>query len=230
MLKDEWNLPGTDRIETIRLMPMELLLIDWILCTGSSLLLAITDDLVSYEWHTFRTYIWKAFIDNRRIVETPQGPRIEAFPEELGTMCNLSESEAKVLLTACPTTFTWGDGLDCGLSLKTKIAQMLLGTYADPELTAQVEAEKKALEDTKSFVESKLKTAETNLSTAVKSYDISHNVLAAKEKEAERIRDDTVKNARADVNAGELKVTSTQEDLDIAILEAREYGIYPNSN
>ena len=213
-LQNEWNLPPSDRIETIRLLPMELLLIDWILCTGSSLLQLPMDELRD-EWHMFRQSVWQAYF-------TPD--------HDMGIMFHLSEYEAKTLLTSCPTTFSWGDGQDYGLSLKSKLAKMLLGTYTDPALTARVEAEQKAQEDAILAAENKLKTATTNLTIAENALTLSKNALGAKEKEARRLRDDTIRNAKADVQAGELKVQSTKDDLEAATREAEAHGIDTNQN
>lgn len=106
---DAWdNLLGAP--EEIRLNRDELMLLDWVLCTASSLMVPITDDLVD-PWHEFRLRIW------------------ETMPEGL---FSIEARDAKVLLTAVPTTFSWGTGEDCGFSLKTKLSQWLLGTYSDP--------------------------------------------------------------------------------------------------
>ena len=206
---NEWNLPPSDRVEQIRLVPTELLLIDWILCTGSSLLQMPMDELRD-EWHMLRQSVWEAYFAN---------------DEELGILFQLSEFQAKTLLTACPTTFAWGDGFDCGFSLKEKLARMLLGTYTDPTFTAKAEAEKKANERVITAAADKLRTTEINLKAAEKGLELSENTRQAKETEAQRLKTDSVRQARETVKVDEAKVKSLKDDLEVAIKEAKEYGI-----
>ena len=106
--------------DTVRLTRGELLLLDWVLCTGSSLMAPIADDL--FEWHDFRLSLWEAM------------PPLDApLKPSLGVLFSISETDAKIFLTTIPTTFSWGDGLDVGCSLKEKLAARLLGNYVDPQ-------------------------------------------------------------------------------------------------
>ena len=117
--------------DTLRLTRGELLLLDWVLCTGSSLMSQITDDLVT-SWHDFRLNLWEVM---PRPDETGTRP-------SLGVLFSVSETDAKVLLVAVPTTFPGTDGADCGESLKIKLAERLLGSYVDPQMQRDLEDEK----------------------------------------------------------------------------------------
>jgi hypothetical protein len=212
-LLNEWDLPPSDRIEEIRLWAGELLLIDWVICTQSQLLQIDIDDLVQ-NWHAFRQSVWEAYLSDPDNVDNPSG-----------VMFSLSDSEAKVLLAAVPTTFRWGDGFDYGCSLKGKLARLLNSTYTDPVLTDKVEAEAHAKELAKAAAANNLTVTNQNYITSIKSAELSKNTLQAKMKEATRIKNDTVKQAKEAAKVDLLKVSSLREDLVKAIQEAREHGI-----
>lgn len=209
MMVDDWALPPNEN--QIRLLPLELLLIDWILCTGSSLMQLDTEELL--EWGAFRESVWQCYLDP------------EHKEQPVGLMFPLSDHEAKTLLMACPTTFTWGDGIDYGLLLKEKLSKLILGIYTDPALTAAIEAEKKAVADAKVEAENKLKLAQSTLASAENAVELSKNTLDSKEIDAQRIHDDAVRTARETAKAEQDKVVSAKNALVQAVKEAKEYGI-----
>ena len=120
------DIPNRD---SIRLTRGELLLLDWVLCTGSSLLAPITEDLMS--WQDFRLVLWESMPE----------PDESGVRPSLGVMFDVGDIDAKVLLCAVPTTFSWGDGSDCGFSLKLKLAQRLSGKYTDPKIQQDLDDE-----------------------------------------------------------------------------------------
>lgn len=123
------DIPNRD---SIRLTRGELLLLDWVLCTGSSLLAPITEDLMS--WQDFRLVLWESMPE----------PDESGVRPSLGVMFDVGDIDAKVLLCAVPTTFSWGDGSDCGFSLKLKLAQRLSGKYTDPKIQQDIDDAKEA--------------------------------------------------------------------------------------
>jgi len=115
-------LPGTG---AIRLTRNELLLLDWVLCMQSGLMISVAEDIVG-DWHEFRMRVWRGILDQAHLAE----------PE--GIMFEIDETDAIVLLVALPTTFNWG-AEDCGFSLKAKLATSLDGNYTDPILEREVQ-------------------------------------------------------------------------------------------
>ena len=106
---DDWGLPPiVAPVVPLVLTQGELLLVDWIIC-GASHLLLDTDlgDLVA-KWEPLRLRCWQAI-----------GTNLASCPLEMDT------SEAHVVLAICPTTFRWGVGDDVGFSLKLKLAKYL---------------------------------------------------------------------------------------------------------
>ena len=122
------DIPSSD---AIRLTRSELLLLDWVICSGSSLMAPISEDLMA--WQDFRLQIWKALP--------------EPDEKSLGVMFEIGEIDAKVLLAAVPTTFSWGDGLDCGFTLKVKLAARLALTYIDPQIQEDEDARQNEAEN-----------------------------------------------------------------------------------
>jgi hypothetical protein len=151
--EDQWDdlLQGVGSPDSIRLTRGELLLLDWVLCTGSSLMAGVSDDLMA--WHVFRITLWEKMpsldpdvkrcenfnLPNHPGKGAPETIECQLCRPSLGVMFNIEEVDAKVLLAVVPTTFTWGDGVDCGLSLKLKLSQRLLGTYIDPQIQQDID-------------------------------------------------------------------------------------------
>lgn len=110
----DWQLP---QLENIKATAEELMLLDWILCSGSGLIPGATVDDLLERWASVRFDVWKGLNDIER---TKIGP--------LGTVSfEMDEFTAKVLLALTPTTFRWGTGTDCGFSLKMKLFHFLTG-------------------------------------------------------------------------------------------------------
>ena len=130
-MTEKWDdLLGSDQV---RLTRNELLLMDWSLCTGSGMMAPLVLDLL--DWHRLRMEIWKAMPE-------PDAP-LPAKPS-LGVMFAMEETTAKLLLCAIPTSYEWGDGADCGFSLKVKLNDFLWGTYSDPQPARDEEDRKEA--------------------------------------------------------------------------------------
>ena len=110
----EWILPSS--LDSIYLVRDELLLLDWILCGASRLLPNYELDYLISGWNDNRIEIWKLLEEL-------------SIHEEIPTSCvfSMNDGTAKVILALCPTTFRWGTGIDCGYSLKTKVARFLRG-------------------------------------------------------------------------------------------------------
>lgn len=94
----------------------ELLLLDWILVypmpnTGADLDWHM-------EWQKVRLNIWSGI---EELEERAKGNL------EVVTDLVLKDNEVNVLLALVPTTFRWGDGDDCGMSLKIKLYRALVG-------------------------------------------------------------------------------------------------------
>lgn len=89
----------------------ELLLLDWILCSASRLLMDATLDELINNWGEFREKVWLALSQIKQTIEF-----------------DITESEARVLLVCVPTTFRWStESDDCGKSLKEKLSKFLRG-------------------------------------------------------------------------------------------------------
>ena len=122
---DDWVLPPPGNI--IRLTRDELLLIDHVL--GSQTRLMMWEDLhdmVDNHWGDIRLGLWVAM---RGIADWAH----DTAPLEV------TRRDCATLLAACPTTFRWGPGPDCGESLKVKLAFVLapLPLLATPELAKE---------------------------------------------------------------------------------------------
>ena len=109
------KLPG---VGAIRLTRNELLLLDWVLCLQSGLMVAVAEDIVG-DWHDFRMRVWRGVLDPGHDTEAE------------GVLFEVDETDAIVLLVVLPTSFNWG-AEDCGFSLKVKLATSLDGIYQDP--------------------------------------------------------------------------------------------------
>lgn len=122
----------------IRLVPDELLLLDWVL-SGSSRIIPGADSIEDFiEWEALRSKVWAQLSllaiyledggdENRGYVG------LGAQRPKFGLYLELETSEARVLLAIAPTTFRWGTRPDCGFSLKVKLWQFIEGVYHDPE-------------------------------------------------------------------------------------------------
>jgi len=110
----DWQLP---QLDDIKITAEELMLLDWILCSGSALIPnATVDDLVE-RWSAVRFDVWKCLSDIER---QKRGPLA-------AVSLVMDEFTAKILLALTPTTFRWGTGQDCGFSLKMKLFHFLSG-------------------------------------------------------------------------------------------------------
>ena len=118
MLDDGWELPSLDSISVTE---EELLLLDWIMCSGSGLIPSATlEELVTY-WSAFRYDVWKgisALTKQRKGVPTEIN---RAITESL----TIDEFTVRTLLAIIHTTFRWGTGADCGYELKLKLYKFL---------------------------------------------------------------------------------------------------------
>ena len=108
--EQEWVLPIPEGVD---LNQSELLLLDWCCCGASRILPAGDMESLVLPWHTVRLSIWECLLE------------LKAKSSQLARL-PLIDLDAKALLAVCPTTFRWGTGEDCGYTLKTKLAQMLL--------------------------------------------------------------------------------------------------------
>mgnify|MGYP003656472385 CR=1 FL=1 len=110
----DWQLP---QLENIKVTAEELMLLDWILCSGSALIPGATVDDLIERWSSVRLDVWKCLSEIDRLKIGP-----------LATVSfEMDEFTAKVLLALTPTTFRWGTGVDCGFSLKMKLFHFLSG-------------------------------------------------------------------------------------------------------
>jgi len=118
MLDDGWELPSLDNIP---LTEEELLLLDWVMCSGSGLIPSATLEDLMTNWSSFRYDVWKginALTKQKKGVPT----EINRATTELLT---IDEFTARTLLAITPTTFRWGTGADCGYELKLKLYKFL---------------------------------------------------------------------------------------------------------
>ena len=117
MLDDGWELPSVDSLPVTE---EELLLLDWVMCSGSVLIPnASLEDLVT-NWSSFRSDVWKCLsVINRQKKGVPL--QLTAVLEPLA----IDEFIARTLLAIVPTTFRWGTGADCGYDLKLKLYRFL---------------------------------------------------------------------------------------------------------
>ena len=112
VLDNDWGIPA---VESIKLTEEELLLLDWVICSGSQLIPnASLEDLVT-NWSSFRVDVWKGISSinryNKNLAVT------ESLP--------IDEFLVRTLLALVPTTFRWGTGADCGYELKLKLYRFL---------------------------------------------------------------------------------------------------------
>ncbi len=118
MLDDGWELPSLDSISVTE---EELLLLDWIMCSGSGLIPSATLEELVTNWSAFRYDVWKgisALTKQRKGVPTEINRTIT---ESL----TIDEFTVRTLLAIIPTTFRWGTGADCGYELKLKLYKFL---------------------------------------------------------------------------------------------------------
>ena len=115
MAELEWELPPP---LLLNLEISELQLIDWSICAASRMLPdCALEQLLA--WHAIRMDVWAGILH----IERTGSGNTATFA--------LSEQEAKILLAVIPTTFRWSTGLDCGYSLKQKLAKFLRGERDD---------------------------------------------------------------------------------------------------
>ena len=118
MLDDGWELPSLDSISVTE---EELLLLDWIMCSGSGLIPSATLEELVTNRSAFRYDVWKgmsALTKQRKGVATEINRTIT---ESL----TIDEFTVRTLLAIIPTTFRWGTGADCGYELKLKLYKFL---------------------------------------------------------------------------------------------------------
>lgn len=113
---DDWKLPKDFYKPQEKLLPLdsaELRLVDWIIC-GAAHILPDSGMNELMEWHAFREKVWFGLY--RTLMEKQQ---IHDLP--------ITDTEAKIVLALCPTTFRWSTGPDTGLTLKLKLSMLLRG-------------------------------------------------------------------------------------------------------
>ena len=94
VLDNDWGIPA---LESIKLTEEELLLLDWVMCSGSLLIPnASLEDLVT-NWSSFRADVWKGISAINRYNKNL--PITESLP--------IDEFLARTLLAVVPTTFRW---------------------------------------------------------------------------------------------------------------------------
>ena len=196
-----WDLPfdGTQGVGRVRLTQGELYVLDWVLSTGSQLLLSMTLDEVMV-WKEFRLKVWTGILDS------------EHEDNNLGVMTDITFEDAEILLAAVPTQMTWGDGVDYGQMLKRKLASYLLGTYEDEMiLVSQAQQEKE-----RSEVLDRLTAAS---SSAKKVLDAAEQKAQEAQANITRKENEVVtatETARLAVTAAQEAAQSAQEELNTA--------------
>jgi len=118
MLDDGWELPSLD---SIPLTEEELLLLDWILCSGSGLIPSATLEDLMANWSFVRYDIWKHISALHRQKKNGSTEINRVLTE----LFEIDEFTARTLLALTPTTFRWGTGADCGYALKLKLYRFL---------------------------------------------------------------------------------------------------------
>lgn len=135
VLDDIWNIPI---LESIEVTEDELLLLDWIMFSGSQLIPnAPLEDLVT-KWSSFRYDVWKGISAfNRRKKVKPVDPTEPIITVE---QLEIDEFLARTLLALVPTTFRWGTGIDCGYELKLKLYRFLANEVENAESESNTES------------------------------------------------------------------------------------------
>ncbi len=135
VLDDIWNIPI---LEFIEVTEDELLLLDWIMFSGSQLIPnAPLEDLVT-KWSSFRYDVWKGISAfNRRKKVKPVDPTEPIITVE---QLEIDEFLARTLLALVPTTFRWGTGVDCGYELKLKLYRFLANEVENAESESNTES------------------------------------------------------------------------------------------
>ena len=134
VLDDGWNIPT---LESIDVTEDELLLLDWIMFSGSQLIPnAPLEDLVT-NWSSFRYDVWRGISAfNRRKGIKPIDP---TEPIIIVERLEIDEFLARTLLALVPTTFRWGTGIDCGYELKIKLYRFLANEVEDAKSESDTE-------------------------------------------------------------------------------------------
>ena len=135
VLDDIWNIPI---LEFIEVTEDELLLLDWIMFSGSQLIPnAPLEDLVT-NWSSFRYDVWKGISAfNRRKKVKPVDPTEPIITVE---QLEIDEFLVRTLLALVPTTFRWGTGIDCGYELKLKLYRFLANEVENAESESNTES------------------------------------------------------------------------------------------
>ena len=134
VLDDIWNIPI---LEAIEVTEDELLLLDWIMFSGSQLIPnAPLEDLVT-NWSSFRYDVWKGISAfKRRKKVKPVDPTEPIITVE---QLEIDEFLVRTLLALVPTTFRWGTGIDCGYELKLKLYRFLANEVENAESESNTE-------------------------------------------------------------------------------------------
>ena len=135
VLDDIWNI---HILEAIEVTEDELLLLDWIMFSGSQLIPnAPLEDLVT-NWSSFRYDVWKGISAfNRRKKVKPVDPTEPIITVE---QLEIDEFLVRTLLALVPTTFRWGTGIDCGYELKLKLYRFLANEVENAESESNTES------------------------------------------------------------------------------------------
>ena len=198
-----WDIPTVDGVDQLRVCQGELYVLDWVLSTGSQLLLGMALDEVMV-WKDLRLAVWKAILDP------------EHEENELGVMLPLSHEDAETLLAAVPTQMTWGDGIDYGQMLKRKIASFLLGTYEDEMVLVErlrVEKEKNSVRES---LQKRVEETKTALDTARRKVEETKANIERKRSEVVN----SVAQAESATRQAELDAKQAEEDFEVAQIAA----------
>ena len=135
VLDDICNIPI---LEFIEVTEDELLLLDWIMFSGSQLIPnAPLEDLVT-KCSSFRYDVWKGISAfNRRKKVKPVDPTEPIITVE---QLEIDEFLVRTLLALVPTTFRWGTGIDCGYELKLKLYRFLANEVENAESESNTES------------------------------------------------------------------------------------------
>ena len=135
VLDDIWNIPI---LEAIEVTEDELLLLDWIMFSGSQLIPnASLEDLIT-NWSSFRYDVWKSISAfNRRKKVKPVDPTEPIITVE---QLEIDEFLVRTLLALVPTTFRWVTGVDCVYELKLKLYRFLANEVENAESESNTES------------------------------------------------------------------------------------------
>ena len=96
----------------------EALLLDWLLTYPMPA--AVVELDWHLKWEALRLDLWSQLATEAKFIKA-----------------EMSEREAAMFLAITPTTFRWGNGSDCGYSLKIKLARFIQGKEEEPDADNQ---------------------------------------------------------------------------------------------